>query len=147
MSRTAYVNIEAYNRQNFSGDWPPFGDPCPPTGHRDGGARTAPGCAPGYANNDDDDDDEECTRRERDGGGVSGRCRCACVEQRRCGGRGGVAQLLGGTDSCRRSRRGVGLRSDDGARQLSVRRQVRPLPCVHAPLFATAVLTARLTDD
>ena len=49
-----------------------------------------------------------------------------CVERRRrsrSGRRGGVAQLLGGTDSCRGGRR-LGLRPG-GARQLSVRCQVR----------------------
>jgi len=45
-----------------------------------------------------------------------------CVEQRRSGRRGGVEELLGCADSCRRCGR-VGIRS--GARQLSIRRQVR----------------------
>ena len=66
----------------------------------------------------------------------AGRC-VPYVEQRRCGGRGGVAQLLGGADSCRRCG-GVGLRPD--ARQLSVRSQVRDVDARPSPLlFANRV--------
>jgi len=40
ISKTAYLYI--YNRQNFSGDWPAFGDPWPPLALQSEGARNAP---------------------------------------------------------------------------------------------------------
>jgi len=73
----------------------------------------------------------------------AGRC-VPYVEQRRCGGRGGVAQLLGGADSCRRRGR-VGLRPD--TRQLSVRCQVRAMLMLgRCRCYLPTVFSARLSD-
>jgi len=40
--------LYTYDRQNFSGDRPPFGDPCPPLNPQNGGARTAPAGGGGH---------------------------------------------------------------------------------------------------